>query len=83
MAKRDHLRYELVDGRKVVYRGSTGDPNAREQEHRREGKKFTKLRVIGPAVTEDTAKKWEEESLATYRRHHAGKNPKYNQTKQG
>ena len=55
-------------------------PEIREAEHRGKGKKFTRLLVVGPAVTKETAEKWEEDSLATYRRSHGGKNPKYNKT---
>ena len=71
-------------GNEVVYVGTTGrDPKTREQEHRQEDKEFSKLTQIGPAVSEKTAKKWEQQRLATYRKHHGGKNPKYNQTKEG
>ena len=78
--KRTHYRYELKDGRRVVYRGITNDLERREREHRRGGKKFTHLQPVGPAVTMETAKEWEEQSLSTYRRHHGGKSPKYNKT---
>jgi len=78
MKRRKYYRYVLLDNRRIVYIGITDDPKRREQEHRREGKKFTKMKIIGPAVTRETAEKWEEERLRTYRRHHKGRNPKYN-----
>lgn len=78
--KRTYKRYELRDGRKIVYVGITDDPKRRESEHRQDGKKFAKMNVTGPAVTQNSAEKWEEERLETYRKHHKGKNPKYNKT---
>ncbi len=81
MAKRrSYSRYELKNGRKTVYRGITNNPERREEEHRDERKKFTKMNTVGPRVTKDAAEKWEEKSLKTYRDNHGGKNPKYNET---
>jgi len=80
MAKaRDYHRYELKRGKKVVYRGITNDPERREAEHRQEGKNFTHMHIIGPAVTKETAQKWEEQSLQSYRRSHGGRLPEYNE----
>ena len=76
---RDTVTYELRDGRKVVYRGITNDPEFREAQHRSEGKKFTKLVVTSCKMTREDAEKKEAELLETYRRNHSGKNPKYNQ----
>ncbi len=70
--------YQLRDDRKVVYVGITNDPERREQEHRIEGKKFTKLVVTSRKMTEEGAKKKRAEQLEAYRRNHDGKNPKYN-----
>jgi predicted GIY-YIG superfamily endonuclease len=78
--KRTYKRYELKGGRKVVYVGITDNPERRESEHRQDGKKFTKMNVIGSVVTQNSAEKWEEERLQSYRKHHGGKNPKYNKT---
>ncbi len=80
MAKnpRDTVTYELKEGHKVVYRGTTNDPERREQEHKDAGKKFTGLNVTSRKMTEDGAKKKEAETLGTYRKNHCGKNPKYN-----
>lgn len=80
---REHFRYELKDGRQVVYIGITNDPEAREQEHFDAGKRFSHLLVVGPAVTRDTAEGWDEDRLAAYRRSHGGRNPRYNKTETG
>ena len=78
--KRDTYRYELKQGHKVVYYGITNEPERREEEHKEEGKKFSRLIVKGPIVTEETAEKWEEDRLASYRKSHRGRNPRYNKT---
>jgi len=77
-SRRDYYRYELREGRRVVYVGITNDPERREQEHRSEGKVFTSMHVIRPAVTETGAREWEQQRLETYRTNHGGKDPKYN-----
>lgn len=81
--KRDTYRYTLRKGNKVEYIGITDDPERREAEHRDERKRFNSMRVEGPAVMSDSAKKWEEGRLDTYRGNHGGKNPKYNKTDDG
>ena len=78
--RRNYYRYELKDGKKVVYRGITDNPDRRENEHNQTGKRFSQLNIIGPSVTKPTAEKWEEKSLESYRTSHKGKNPKYNKT---
>ncbi len=80
---RDTVTYELKDGRSVVYRGVTSSPERREQEHRNDGKRFSKLLVTSPRLTEDSALKREAQSLKTYRDSHGGRNPKYNETDDG
>jgi len=80
---RDTVTYELKEGRKVVYRGTTNDPDAREAQHKADGKEFTKLNVTSRRMTEDGAKKKEAESLEKYRQSHGGKNPKYNKDTDG
>ena len=81
--KRDTVTYDLKDGHKVIYRGTTNDPSAREEQHRAEGKKFTKLVVTSRKMTDDGAKAKEAKALKTYRKHHGGKNPKYNKDTDG
>jgi hypothetical protein len=80
---RDHYNYELKDGRTVVYRGQTNDLSRREKEHSRDGKKFTHIRKVGNAKTENGARKAEKESLSAYRKSHSGHNPRYNRTNHG
>ena len=77
--KRRYHRYELKQNRRVVYRGITEDPDRRATEHKQQGKRFTRMIIVGPAVSKESAEKWEEESLESYRRNHCGKNPKYNE----
>ena len=83
MAKRDTVTYELKRGRKVVYRGTTKDPERRAEQHTAEGKKFDKLRVTSRRMTDQGAKKKEANELATYRGSHRGKNPIYNKDSDG
>ena len=78
--KRKYHRYELKQGKKVVYRGITKDPESRESQHKNKGKRFSHIHKIGPGVTKKTAEKWEEQSLKTYRKSHKGRNPRYNKT---
>ncbi|HUV59746.1 MAG TPA: hypothetical protein VMW09_06505 [Desulfatiglandales bacterium] len=81
--KRDTVTYDLKDGHKIVYRGTTSDPKAREEEHRADGKKFTKLVVTSRKMTEESAKVKESKVIKTYRKEHGGKNPKYNKDTDG
>jgi len=75
---RDTSRYKLKEGNEIVYIGITDDPKRRESEHKREGKKFAKMEKVGPAVTRESAFKWESESIKKYKKSHGGKSPKYN-----
>ena len=83
MAKKNTFKYELHDGHKMVYTGTTTDPKRREAEHRASGKDFTKMTIIGRPSTKEGASKWEEERIATYKRNHSGERPKYNQNDSG
>lgn len=80
-SKRDQYRYELRDKGIIVYVGIANDPETREKEHKRERKRFTSMNVIKPPVTQQSAERWEENRLETYRNNHKGKNPRYNKTK--
>ena len=77
MKKRDTYRYRLKDGRKTVYIGITNAPERRRGEHLDRRMKFDKMEIVGPRVTEDSARKWEEESIEKYRRN-KGQTPRYN-----
>ena len=80
--KQDTVTYELKQGNKVVYVGTTNEPELREQEHREAGKKFGHMNITSRRMTEDGAKKKEKERLETYRKNQ-GKNPKYNKDSDG
>ena len=54
MAKRDTYNYTLRDGRKVVHRGITNDPERREREHQQELPN-AKLTAEGRAKTREVA----------------------------
>ena len=81
--KRDTRTYDLKDGRETVYRGSTNDLERRERQHRKEGKKFTRILPTSRKMTEEGARKKESENLERYRRNHGGRNPKYNKDNDG
>lgn len=81
--KRDTVTYELKNGNKVKYVGTTNDPERREQEHRESSKKFGHMRITSRKMTEEGAKKKEQERLETYRKGHGNKNPKFNKDSDG
>lgn len=83
MAKKDTYKYELHNGHKTVYVGTTKDPERREEEHRADGKDFTNMTIIGRLSTPEGAGRWEEERIDTYKRNHGGDRPKYNRNDSG
>ena len=83
MAKRDTYNYNLKDGKKVVYKGTTNDLNKRAAEHKADGKKFTHIQQVGRVKTANGASKEETIQLSKYRRNNGGKNPKFNKTNNG
>ena len=76
----DTVNYNLIDGDEVVYKGSTKDPKRREQEHRAEGMKFTRLMVTSRRLTAEVAYRRELQALDRYRLQNQGRNPKYNKS---
>ncbi len=80
--KRDTFTYELKQGNKVLYVGTTNDPDRRERQHRKEGKNFGHMKVTSRRMTKDGAKKKEAERLATYRKNQ-GRNPDHNKDSDG
>jgi len=82
-SKRDTYRYRLKAGNKIIYIGTTNDPERRAREHKEIKERHIKFEVVGPKVTRDTAKKWEDDKLETYRKHNKGRNPKYNKSDSG
>ena len=77
-AKQDHHNYVLRDGRFVVKHGITTDPNQRVVQMENEGKQFTSMIIDPVAVSEETARKREEERVEAYQKNHKGKKPRYN-----
>lgn len=81
--KRDTVTYNLKDGRTIVYKGTTNDPEQREQQHRDDGKRFTLLEVTSRRLTEESASERESAQLQQYRSNHGGQNPRYNKDTDG
>ena len=81
--KRDTLTYDLKKGRRVVYRGTTNDPDRRERQHRDAGLDFDQLVPTSVRMTPKGAKAREADNLERYRRSHGGHNPKYNEDDDG
>jgi hypothetical protein len=78
MKPRDTFRYVLRDGREVVQYGISDHPEARAYSHEINGKRFTGMSVVGPAVTRESAQGWERDMIEAYERSHGGKKPRYN-----
>ena len=81
--KRDTHNYNLKVGNKIVYKGITNDIEAREKEHRSDGKKFDSIQKVGRAKTQGNASNEETRQLNVYRKNNSGNNPKYNKTNNG
>lgn len=81
--KRNTVTYDLKDGHSIVYRGTTNNPERREQEHQDEGKAFTHMLITSKRMTSEGAKAKETENLKTYRKNHGGRSPKYNKDSDG
>jgi len=82
-SKRDTVTYDLKEGSKIVYRGTTNNLERREQEHQNEGKRFSNMTPTSRRMTEEGAKKKEEKLLKTFRQSHGGRNPRYNKDSDG
>lgn len=78
MKPRDTFRYVLRDGRDVVQYGISDHPEVRAYNHELDGKRFTNMSVVGPAVTRESAENWERDMIEAYQRGHGGKKPRYN-----
>jgi len=75
--KQNYHNYTLRKGRLVVKHGITDDPERRLDEMKNEGLQFTSMTLDTIAVSEETARKREEERIKAYQKSH-GKKPKYN-----
>ena len=64
---RNWVRYDFKKGHKIIHSGITRHPERREEEHKN---RFGggKLYKVGPKVTEDTAREWEETKQKTITR---------------
>jgi predicted GIY-YIG superfamily endonuclease len=82
-SNQDTCVYELYDKNRKVYCGTTNDLSRREDEHRADGKKFTRVKKVSINMTAESAKKRESEKLEAYRKNHRGKNPRYNKDSDG
>ena len=60
MNKRDIYRYHIKVGHKIVHTGITDDPGRRELELQKKWRN-ARISVQGPAVTEETARDWENQ----------------------
>jgi predicted GIY-YIG superfamily endonuclease len=82
--KQTAVTYDLLDcyGR-VVYRGSTTDPQRREGQHRRAGKQFKTMRITSGPMARGSAREREQAAIAAHRESHDGNLPKYNKTRAG
>ncbi|MFZ0963164.1 MAG: GIY-YIG nuclease family protein [Terriglobia bacterium] len=78
MKPRNTYRYILRDGRQIVQFGITNGPLDRAGEHLNDGKRFTRMTVVGPSVTRDSALDWERGRIEGYQQNHCGKMPRYN-----
>ena len=56
---RTHYRYDYLVGGKIRHSGITIHPDQRQQQHRSRWPGGM-LKVIGPRVTEETARAWEK-----------------------
>ena len=77
---KDTFTYNLMDGDEVVLKGLTTNPKRREQEHRAEGLKFTKLRVTSQPMSAEAANRRAFQAMDRHRMNHQGQTPKYNKS---
>ena len=83
MGKQKSQTYALYKGREKVYIGEAGSPEKRAEQHRDEGKRFDRVENTSRPMLKENAQNREADQLATYRRGHGGKNPKYNKDDDG
>lgn len=83
-SKRDTITYKLT-GKKgeTLYIGTTNNPEQRAEQHRDAGKRFVNLIPTSRKMTAGGAENKETQQLATFRRGHSGRNPRYNKDSDG
>ena len=67
---------------RINYVGETNNPNRRAAQHRKSGKRG-RLQIERKFSSRPRARAWEARKLRGYRRRHSGRNPRYNQTRNG
>ena len=81
--RRNVVGYTLRSDRdRILYIGITNHPIAREDEHLRDGKRFSHLNVETKPMSREYARQWETRRLESYREF-TGHNPLYNYTLDG
>ena len=75
--RRSMWGYSLWRGGRKLYIGIAKDPCRRSSEHRTAGRRG-RLRVDTHARTPQSVRRWERDSLNSYRRGHKGKLPRWN-----
>lgn len=77
----DTVVYHLVDGRELVYIGTTNDLSRQEQQHKDEGTPFTVMFRASEPMTESDAQNERARQMFMYLVHHGGSLPRYNRGK--
>ena len=67
---------------RINYVGITNNPERRAKQLRNDGKSGT-MKIETKAISRKSARWWETNKLANYRRTHGGDNPRHNQTRSG
>lgn len=75
--KRDCYTFNLKNGKKVVYKGVTSNPNQRVSALKKSGKKFSSMQITSPKLTRNSAVSRKNSSLIGYVSR-VGRKPKYN-----
>ncbi len=83
MGKRKSQTYALYNGRKKVYIGEAAKTEQRAEQHKEDGKVFTRVEKTSRPILNKNAQEREADQLESYRRSHGGKNPRYNKDDDG
>ncbi len=70
--KRDIFRYELLNGDETVAVGTSHSPHRVVRDYSADGLEVSDVRIIGPAISRETAENWVEQRLDKYRRENDG-----------
>jgi predicted GIY-YIG superfamily endonuclease len=83
MGKRKSQTYALYNGREKVHIGEAANPEQRAEQHREDGKVFTRVEKTSRPMLKENAQEREADQLESYRRSHGRRNPRYNETDDG